>query len=402
MTKQQHTQPLVPELRFPEFNEEWVKVKLGNLVSIKSGHSPSSYNYSEDGKNPFIKVEELNNCEKYQVLSRFYSNSTKGIVEKNAILFPKRGAAILNNKVRISATPLLMDSNMMALECHSNDLYFEFLFYKIIKEKLYKIADTSTIPQLNNKHILPYKFNLPSLPEQQKIASFLTQVDNKIAQLTKKKELLEQYKKGVMQKIFSQEIRFKISNKDGELVEPPKWEKKKLGEVFEERSEKGFEDMELLSVSIQNGIYPQNEGSKTDNSSKNKSNYKRVLKNDIAYNSMRMWQGASAVSKYDGIVSPAYTVLKGNNRNDSHFFGELFKMTFMIQTFQKHSQGLTSDTWNLKYKGLSKINVFVACHEEQTKIANFLQSIDKKIEQVNMQLTQAQTWKKGLLQKMFV
>jgi type I restriction enzyme S subunit len=389
---------LVPQLRFSEFGSKWENTHLGDLVDIKSGNSPSSFEFIENGKYPFIKVEELNNCIKYQEKSRFYSNSRKNIVSKNSILFPKRGAAILNNKIRISSVPLLMDSNMMALECQKNKILHEFLFYKIIKEKLYKIADTSTIPQLNNKHIIPYRLRLPSLEEQQKIANFLTVIDIRIQTLEKKKTLLEQYKKGVMQKIFKQELRFK--DEGGKAFS--NWKLKRIGEVFKERNEKNFKYMELLSVSISKGIYSQSKSNKKDNSNSDKSKYKRVLKDDIAYNSMRMWQGASAVSKYDGIVSPAYTILEGNEYQYSIFYGYLFKMSFMIQTFQKHSQGLTSDTWNLKYPMISKIKINVPSLKEQTKIAKFLSAIDENIALVTKKIEHTKTYKKGLLQQMFV
>ena len=201
-----------------------------------------------------------------------------------------------------------------------------------------------------------------------------------------------------MQKLFSGELRFKDENgKDY-----PGWEEKRLGKIFEERNEKGFIDMELLSISIKGGVYNQSESNKIDNSNSDKGKYKRILKGDIGYNSMRMWQGASAVSSLDGIISPAYTVLRSNENSCSEYFGFLFKMTKMIQTFQKHSQGLTSDTWNLKYPMISKIKVMKPCFEEQQKIATYLSSIDTKIESVNQQITQTQTFKKGLLQQMFV
>ena len=123
---------------------------------------------------------------------------------------------------------------------------------------------------------------------------------------------------------------------------------------------------------------------------------------DIAYNSMRMWQGASAVSELEGLVSPAYTILKSSIGTHPRFYGYLFKMTEMIQIFQRYSQGLTSDTWNLKYPAISRIRAICPSEEEQIKIADFLSAIDRKIESVATQITETQTFKRGLLQRMFV
>ena len=117
---------------------------------------------------------------------------------------------------------------------------------------------------------------------------------------------------------------------------------------------------------------------------------------------MRMWQGASAVSNLNGIISPAYTVLKSNSYNNSQYFGYLFKMRFMIQTFQKHSQGMTSDTWNLKYRMISPIKIKVPHLDVQIRIANFLSSLDSKIDLVSTQIENTKAFKKGLLQQMFV
>ena len=139
-----------------------------------------------------------------------------------------------------------------------------------------------------------------------------------------------------------------------------------------------------------------------DNSSSDKSNYKFVKQNDIAYNSMRMWQGASGVVKCEGIVSPAYTVLKRTHMCDSDFFGYYFKCAHMISKFRRNSQGLTSDTWNLKYPLLSKIKLSYPSLNEQIKVSKFIQSLDQKISVQESYLLKAQTFKKGLLQQMFV
>lgn len=396
---------LVPELRFNEFVGTWNKEKLGNLVTIKSGNSPSSYELSSKGKHPFIKVEELNNCEKYQVDSRFYSDSVKGLVLENSVLFPKRGAAILNNKVRISYVPLLMDSNMMALECDSNSLYFEFLFYKIIKEKLYKIADTSTIPQLNNKHIHPYKLYIPNIEEQQKIASFLSKVDEKITLLTKKKELLEEYKKGVTQKIFKQEIRFKILNETGELVEPPKWAKRKLGDYLEHKSKRNKQLIveTILSVSNSKGFILQSDQFENHRiASKDVSNYKIVHKNDVAYNPSRINVGSIAILKdFDvGIISPMYVVFSLKNGLELSFFESLIETHLFKHLVKVGCSGSVRDSLN--FEDLENFKLSLPKVEEQQKIASFISSIDKKISAVDQQLSLAKEWKKGLLQKMFV
>jgi type I restriction enzyme S subunit len=194
------------KLRFKDENgkdyADWEEKKLGDLVKIKSGNSPSDYQFVNEGVNPFIKVEELNNCSKYQNKSRFYSNDNKNLIETKSVIFPKRGAAILNNKVRINDCPILMDSNMMALIPLRKELNVEFLYSKIVMAELYKIADTSSIPQINNKHIEPYVISTPCLEEQQKIANFLSSIDAKIESTSQQINRTQNFKKGLLQQMF--------------------------------------------------------------------------------------------------------------------------------------------------------------------------------------------------------
>ena len=160
--------------------KEWEVKRLGDYVDIISGESPSLYDLGTTGTYPYIKVEDMNNCSKYQIESREYSNNQRNVVHKGSIIFPKRGAAIQNNKVRIAYQDILMDSNMMAITPKAQDIDSEFLYYTMKKEQLYKIADTSTIPQINNKHIIPYRFCLPPFEEQERICSVLQFWDNAI------------------------------------------------------------------------------------------------------------------------------------------------------------------------------------------------------------------------------
>ena len=173
-----------------------------------------------------------------------------------------------------------------------------------------------------------------------------------------------------------------------------------MGEIFSERSERSG-DGDLISVTINSGVVKFEDLDRKDNSSEDKSNYKVVKIGDIAYNSMRMWQGASGYSPYNGILSPAYTVIVPNSGYYSKFFAFDFKRFDRIQVFKSNSQGLTSDTWNLKYPALSLIKVLSPGMEEQIAIADFLTKFDTLISLHQRKLDNVKMLKKSLLQKLF-
>ena len=170
--------------------------------------------------------------------------------------------------------------------------------------------------------------------------------------------------------------------------------------MFSERSERSGEG-ELISVTINSGVVKASELDRKDNSSDDKSNYKKVEVGDIAYNSMRMWQGASGYSPYNGILSPAYTVIIPKKDIDSKFFAYDFKRYDMIQTFKRNSQGLTSDTWNLKFPTLKSVKVMVPSIEEQKQISTFFESLDTTITLHQQKLDQLKRLKQGFLQILF-
>ena len=179
------------------------------------------------------------------------------------------------------------------------------------------------------------------------------------------------------------------------------WEQRKLGDCFSERVE-NMPDGELISVTINDGIKKFSELGRHDNSNDDKSKYKKVCVGDIAYNSMRMWQGASGYSPYEGIVSPAYTVLSPNAGVLSKCIAYQFKLPQMIHTFQINSQGITSDNWNLKYPALSEIEIYISQRvAEQKQIAEFFTSIDRLITLHQRKFEKLTNVKKSMLEKMF-
>ncbi len=396
---------MTPQLRFPEFTDEWQVRKLGDIavkVSDRNNATSASTVLTNSAVHGVIPQTDFFDKEiaVQGNLSNYYKTELDDFVynpriSTSAPVGPfKRnnyGSGVLSplyNLYRFRGGQVLTFFDQYLKSIHWHRYMKDVANYGARSDRMaISSADLLALP-------LPY----PSKPEQEKIADFLTEVDERIAVGEKKLELLETYKRGVMQKIFSQQIRFKGENGNSY----PAWEEKKLGDVFIERDGKGGALENMLSVTIKNGIVPFSTIDRKDNSPANKSNYKKVVTGDIAYNSMRMWQGASGVSGYDGIVSPAYTVITPKPGNISTFWGYYFKLPNVISIFERYSQGLTSDTWNLKFKQLSEISLYAPGEKEQQKIANFLTALDDKITAEKSKLTAARKFKKALLQRMFI
>ena len=239
---------------------------------------------------------------------------------------------------------------------------------------------------------------IPSLPEQTKIANFLTAVDDKISQLKKKKELLEQYKKGVMQKIFSQELRFKDENRE-DFAE---WEEKNGNELFENISDKNHKsDLPILAITQDKGAIPRDmidyNISVTD---KSVESYKVVQVGDFII-SLRSFQGGIEYSEYKGICSPAYIILRPKTDIDRRYYKYFLKTERYIKQLNLKLEGIR-DGKMISYKYFSDILLPIPSLPEQTKIANFLSAIDDKISHCGKQIEGMERWKKGLLQQMFV
>ena len=175
----------------------------------------------------------------------------------------------------------------------------------------------------------------------------------------------------------------------------------RIGDIYAERSQRGASDMELLSVTMNDGVKPRSEIEGKDNSSEDKSNYKIVRKGDMVYNSMRMWQGANGISPCDGIVSPAYTVLMPKQEINNGYFAALFKSTKLINEFRKNSQGMTSDTWNLKYPQIETIKVQIPSVSEQDKVSALFSVLDARIVAQAQLVESLKKYKRGLLNKVF-
>lgn len=195
-------QGAVQELLTPK--EDWEVKKLGEIVVINSGYSPSMFNFFKDGIS-YLKVDELNNSAKYTVKGSYFIE-TDSTIKKGSIIFPKRGASIFLNKIRILGEDSFMDTNLMTLTVSEN-YDNEFLYYSLIYFGLDKIADTTSIPQINNKHILPLQIPFPSLTEQTRIATILSDMDAELEALEAQLGKARKVKQGMMQELLTGRVR---------------------------------------------------------------------------------------------------------------------------------------------------------------------------------------------------
>ncbi|NOX48895.1 MAG: restriction endonuclease subunit S [Chlorobi bacterium] len=273
-------------------------------------------------------------------------------------------------------------------KCHNEYLY-QYLFSTGIGRQFHQLLVGSNYPAINSSDVRKLKIPLPPLPEQRAIANLLSTWDTAISkhkQLIAQKELR---KKWLMHNLLTGKKR--LTGFRGE------WKDHYLGDMFSERNERNTKGLPLLSIG-QNGVYPQDESIKKDTSNSDKSKYKRICPGDIGYNTMRMWQGRSALSELEGIVSPAYTILKPKQNVDSLFFSYLFKTPKLINLFWRNSQGLVNDTLNCKFKDFRIVKVKLPEKEEQTAIAQVLQTADKEIELLKAKTEKLKQQKKGLMQ----
>lgn len=239
-----------------------------------------------------------------------------------------------------------------------------------------------------------------SLEEQQKIANFFTDIDEVISKSEAEVEALEKQKKAVMQKIFSQQIRFKKD--DG--TDYPEWEEKRISDITTQISLKNKSgNLPVYSVNNQLGFIPQSEQFEDrEVASKDKSNYKVVSINQFAYNPSRINVGSIAYLKKDisVIVSPLYVVFECSKDVSCSFLDSWFKTDEFKKGRQKNTVGSVRDSIN--YEGLSNINIRIPCLEEQQKIADLLSEMDNAIDLAKQELEKWKLLKKGLLQQMFV
>ena len=254
------------------------------------------------------------------------------------------------------------------------------------------ISQRSGQPGINSVEYGTMKLAVPPMEEQRKIAEILGVWDEAIEKQSRLIEKLELRKRALMQRLLTDRTRLPG------FTSP--WQKVKLGEIFKERNETKCEHIPLLSITAERGVILQSESDKKDTSNDDKSKYKRISPNDIGYNTMRMWQGRSALSAMEGIVSPAYTIVTPKVGIAPLFISELIKQPRVVYDFWTHSQGLVGDTLNCKFHDFSQVKVAIPSLPEQKAIAEVLTTADDEIATHRKKLDALRLQKRGLMQQL--
>ena len=411
-TKQ--TTALIPKLRFKEFEGEWNINKFSKFIKLYRGSSPRPIikyvTTDEEGVN-WIKIGDTKNSYNYRINAASEKITKLGALKSRYV---KRGEVILANSMSFGKSYLLeidgcIYDGWFVLREYENSFDKEFLLQVLNSDYLQKqylrLSTGGVVQNISSDIVYSTRLFCPHPPEQQKIASFLSAVDEKIQQLTKKKALLEQYKKGVMQKLFSGQLRFKDENGNPY----PDWEEKRLGEVATFLKGKGISKADLSDEGglecIRYGelytVYGETIIEVFSRTNVPKKELVLSEKDDVII-------PASGETQID--IATASCVLKANialggdlniirSANDGVFLAYYLNSALKFD-IARLSQGVS--VVHLYSSQLKTLKIGVPQIEEQQTIATYLSRIDTKIEAVTHQITQTQTFKKGLLQQLFV
>jgi type I restriction enzyme S subunit len=380
--------------------KEWEVKRLGDIAEISSGTTPlrAKLIFYKNGIIHWVKTTDLNNgllTNTEELISKEALEQTSlKLLQKGTVLVAMYGGFNQIGRTAILGIPATINQALSALVCkeHTKAKYvLEWLNFRVNDWK--KLAASSRKdPNITRNDVAKFPIIIPPICEQRAIIAVLQLWDTAIEKQSELIAKLKLRKRALMQQLLTGKKRLPGFSEE--------WKEVKLGDIFDERNEINRDDLPLLSITGDKGVIYQSESDKRDISNDDKSKYKRICPNDIGYNTMRMWQGRSALSNIEGIVSPAYTIVTPHQNVDVRFMAMLIQQPRIVYDFWTHSQGLVSDTLNCKYPDFCQVKVRIPSKEGQTAIADMLYDFDKEINLANEKLASLQSQKRGLMQQL--
>ncbi|MBU0570105.1 restriction endonuclease subunit S [Patescibacteria group bacterium] len=381
-----------PELRFPEFGGEWKEGKIQDILKIGSG---KDYKHLKNGDIPVYGT------------GGYMLSVNKFLFDGKSVLIGRKGT--IDKPFYLKGKFWTVDTLFYTYSFGKNiPKYVLYLFQQINWQKY---NEASGVPSLSKNTIYKIKIKTPSPKEQHKIASFLSAVDEWIENLKKQKEQLEKYKKGMMQKIFSQKIRFKENNGNNF----PEWEEKKLGEMDIHVSDGNYGEKYPKASEMKRFGIPFIRANNIKNL-KVVWNYMKYISNDL-HNllvSGHLKSGDILITTRGDIGLLAYVSeeFEGANINaqlcllrvgknlSSKYLLNYLSSRYGKKQFRELQTG--SALKQLPKGNLAKVKIPCPSPKEQQVIAEFLTSLDNLIESKQDEISKAKNWRKGLMQRMFV
>ncbi len=384
----------------------WVHCRFEDLFRLKHGFAFPSEGYSDQGTHILVTpgnfLEEggfrhRGSDEKFFVgpIPDDYVLNEDDVL----VVMTEQAEGLLGSAAYIPATNRYLHNQRLGrvVDLDSRRLsknYLCFLFNSLpVRRQISVTASGTKVRHTSPDKIGEVEVCLPPLPEQQKIADILGTWDEALEKLDALIAAKDRRKQALMQQLLTGQRRLPGFSKP--------WVKSKLSELFLNRTENNRLDLPLLSITADQGVVSRDSLTKRDTSSEDKSKYLRIAPGDIGYNTMRMWQGVSALSSLEGIVSPAYTILAPTDRIDGKFAAHFFKLPHTISLFHRYSQGLVDDTLNLKFPAFAAIEVTVPAEvAEQRAIAAVLDTADAELLLLRQQRAALDQQKRGLMQQL--
>ncbi|MGF6119818.1 type I restriction enzyme S subunit [Janthinobacterium lividum] len=382
----------------------WSKYVLGDIVAFRNG-----LNFTKSDTGEEIKIVGVADFKKRSKIENFIDLESIKVASKVRDLDLLKSGDILfvrsnGNKELIGrclyfphvADRISFSGFTIRGRVNTSLIEPEFASYlmrsKFVTDQIFLGGSGTNISNLSQEILSNIEVKIPVIIEQRKIAKILLTWDEAIRINEGLLKNITNQKLSLMQKILTGKERIGGNSEA--------WREYSLGDLFSERVETGKVDLPLLSITREEGVIPREQVGRKDTSNDDKTKYQKIYHGDIGYNTMRMWQGVSALSEYEGIISPAYTVLAPAEKINTKFASYLFKFKPIIFLFYRFSQGLVSDTWNLKYKNFSKIKVFIPNIQEQKKIAEIFETADEELAAINLIIKRLKEEKSALMNQL--
>lgn len=355
--------------------------RSSNIQNGRISYNDNVYVDKELKERNYVKLHDIVVCVR---------NGSKALVGKNALVTESD----LNATWGAFMTVIRAKQNYEFVHQYLNSTFF--------KKEMYKDSGTATINQITTAMLNDCKLFVPSLPEQQKIAEFLSTIDTVIAKQKETVSAWEERKKGVMQKLFSQEVRFKADDES----DFPEWEEKKLGEVMSVKDVKQIptEEAPLMAFIAYQGVAEK--GDRYDRSFLVKSDdkkYKRTDFNDFIYSSNNLDVGSIGLNKYgSAVISVVYEIFTFKDGFNPDCMNLLIQQPRIMSSIIRYRQGCLYGQYKIHSRDFLNVLISAPCLAEQQKIADCLSSLDEVIEKQKATLAAWEELKKGLLQQMFV